>query len=259
MLDNQLRQLRVTVRKGIPVIIDFIDSNFLTLRDREKFEITPKICMFCGSDSDVTNEHIIPRWAFEKDAKKFFNITINGHARTYERSAIPACRICNNERLNALERYIQDLFEHVNPKKYPYGPYECENIIRWLEIIDYKFHVMNAVHRFLSPVNGPHIPLLKDIPLIKLLEFREDLPFNAKVRIRKTLMRTTVKSKATHLNSLLIFTTTNKGFHFFHKLDDFIFIELPKFGVAVFYFYSKVFKSTKDAQEEAMKIIDDAY
>jgi hypothetical protein len=42
-------------------------------------------------------------------------------------------------------------------------------------------------------------------------------------------------------------------------MDDFIFLELPEFKIAIFYFYSKIFEKTKDAHEAAIEIIKSMY
>jgi hypothetical protein len=36
-------------------------------------------------------------------------------------------------------------------------------------------------------------------------------------------------------------------------------LELPKYQVAVFYFFNKVFETQKAAYEEAMKLIEEVY
>ena len=56
-----------------------------------------------------------------------------------------------------------------------------------------------------------------------------------------------------------MFKTKNESFYFFHHLNDFIFLELPKFGIALFYFYSRKFENVEDAKNEAMEIIKRVY
>jgi hypothetical protein len=57
----------------------------------------------------------------------------------------------------------------------------------------------------------------------------------------------------------VIFRTKNTSFYFFHGFNNFIFLELPKYQVAVFYFFNKVFETQKAAYEEAMKLIEEVY
>lgn len=87
---------------------------------------------------------------------------------------------------------------------------------------------------------------------------REEIEFSpekAITQLRNAQRRVTIKSKVKNINSLVIFKTKNKKFHFFHNINDFIFIELPKFQVALFYFYSRTFENIEQAKDEATKII----
>ena len=84
-------------------------------------------------------------------------------------------------------------------------------------------------------------------------------PSKAVTQIRIAQKRVTQKSKINNQNSLIVFKTKNEGFHFFHHLNDFIFLELPKFGVAFFYFYSREFENEEVARDEAMKIVSAVY
>ena len=42
-------------------------------------------------------------------------------------------------------------------------------------------------------------------------------------------------------------------------MDEFIFIELPQYRLALFYFYKRAFTTNQAGQKEAMKIIEQAY
>lgn len=260
MSELNLTRLRVTIRANVKSVMDFIDYNYIR-RENGKAILSKNgiICMFCAGQSQITKEHIIPRWIFERDTNKFFNITLNGHSQTYNKSTIPACQKCNGELLNSLERSIQLLFKGADPKNIPFTLLESENLIRWLEIIDYKFQVMNAAKNFLSPKEGEHIPYLTDFPLYMLLQNKDYSPSKVLTEIRYTLKRISIKDKSAHINSLVIFKTHNESYHFFHTLNDFIFLELPKYGIAIFYFYSQTFQTNKDAFKAAMKIIKKSY
>lgn len=215
--------------------------------------------MFCGSANNITREHVIPRWIFEKDPRKFFDITLNGHSQIYNKTTIPACQRCNAELLSSLERYVKELFRTVDLENSRFSIDELQNVILWLEIIDYKFQIVNITKKFLSPKNGQHIPYLKDFPLYMLLPNRNYSPSQIKSNIRRALKRISMKNKQRHLNSLVVFRTTNKSFHFFHTINDFIFLELPQYGIAFFYFYVKTFEDERQCYKEAMKIIDEVY
>lgn len=180
------------------------------------------LCSFCSTTKNITKEHVIPRWLFEK------NTGINGLGQTYNKATIPACKICNSEILSSLEIYILQLFNTAHSNISELSVDEKENIIRWLEIIDYKFHLLQAN----SDVKTP---------------------------LYRSLTRITIKNKLKHINSLVLFKTTREGFHFFQTMDEYIFMELPIQQFALFYFYSKTFKTPQEAQKEATKIIESNY
>lgn len=240
--------------------MDFIDINYIK-RENDKAVVPTKdlICMFCASPNKITKEHIIPRWIFEKDTDRFFNITLNGHSQTYNKSTIPACQKCNAELLNSLERTIQVLFQNADPRNKAFTTNESEDLIRWLEIIDYKFQVMNISKKFLSPKEGKHIEYLMDSPLYMLLPNKDYSPSKVLTEIRYALNRIAVKGKQRSINSLVIFKTHNKSDHFLHTINDFIFFELPKYGIAIFYFYTRIFETNEAAYKEVMKIMEQVY
>ncbi|KQB99198.1 hypothetical protein [Pedobacter sp. Hv1] len=259
MPDEPLISLRKSIRQNIKTVMDFIDHNYLTRENDKTVKPDSLICMFCGSVGPITKEHILPRWTFQNDTERFFNITLNGQSQTYNKSTIPACAKCNSVLLNYLERKIQVLFTTADPKNVEFTSQDAQNIIRWLEIIDYKFHIMNISNRFLNLKNANHIPYLKNLPLYMLLPNKDYSPSRVLTEIRKILYRLSIKDKKLSLNSLVIFKTSNKSDHFFHTLNDFIFLELAKYGIAIFYFYSKSFKNSEMAYKAAMKIVKEVY
>jgi hypothetical protein len=259
MIKDPLVNLRKLIRSNISGIMQFVDDNYIFRRNDKAVVPDQPICMFCGSKNSITKEHIIPKWVFENDPKRFFNITLNGHGQSYSKSTIPACNRCNSELLNHLERKVQYIFNDIDPGNKPYIIEELEDIIRWLEIIDYKFHIMNISKHFLSLKGGDYIPYLKDFPLYMLLLEKDFSPAKALSEIRKTLHRITIKNKQHHLNSLLIFKTSNLSDHFFHTLNEFIFFEMPRHGVAIFYFLNQDFPNNEAAHDAAMEIIRKVY
>lgn len=84
-------------------------------------------------------------------------------------------------------------------------------------------------------------------------------PSKVIAEIRRSQKRITTKNKNQNINSHITFKTSNKGFNFFHQMNDFIFLELPKKHVAFFYFYHKTFANEIIAHKEAMKIIKQFY
>jgi len=253
-LDLKLRSLRSLAKQNSRTIIDNISRNN-SRKGKGEFEI----CLFCGSSNDITKEHVLPQWTYDGDPTKFFITTINGLPQYYNKATIPACSICNNNRLNSLEVYIQNLFSETDLETTFFNNDELEKIITWLEIIDYKFQVLDARRTFLKSKENGYIPYLADIPLSVLREKVDYSPYKANSEIRKSLKRIVRKSKSLKVNSLIVFHTSNKGFYFFDRMDDYIFIELPQFRKAFFCFHNHTFSNSKKAQKEADKIIKQVY
>ncbi len=215
--------------------------------------------MFCGSNKNLSKEHVIPRWVFENNTTRFFTTDINGLTQTYNRTTIPACHLCNTSLLNSLEKYIKGLFEQVDPKNPVFTEYETENIIRWLEIIDYKFQILNIRREFKASKKHGFIPYLSNFPLSILRPAINYSPSKAFTEARRSQKRITIKSKTNNKNSLVVFKTTNPDFYFFHQMDDFIFLELPRYKLALFHFYKRYSKSNGEAYNEAKSVIHSVY
>ena len=257
---TKAQRFRKTVRENVKHVIRYIDWNYV-LRENDKAVQPSKqqICMFCGSGENITKEHIIPRWVFAKNTKAFFTVNLNGLDQTYNKAIIPACAQCNSELLNDLEKLVQNLFQNRDVATSPFEWDETQEIIRWLELIDYKFQVYNITRKFLVPKNSQKVDYLMDFPLYMLLPNKDYSPFQVLSAIRRSLKRLSVAKKYNHLNSLVVFKTSNKGFHFFHTIDEFIFLEFPQYQIALFYFFKQEFETTKAAHDGAMEIIAKVY
>jgi hypothetical protein len=253
----KLQSLRTSLRRNSKPIIDNIIENHI--QRNKKPNVRSKICMFCSSTTNVTKEHVLPRWVFEKDPDKFFVTDVNGLGQTYNRTTIPACVNCNSDILNSLETFVSQLLDGIDVKKTPFSIEESENIIRWLEIIDYKFQILDVVRVFKTSKQAGHIPFLSDYPISVLRASMDYSPSKVIAEMRRSHKRITTKNKNQNINSLVTFKTSNKGFNFFHQMNDFIFLELPKKHVAFFYFYHKTFANEIIAHKEAMKIIKQFY
>ena len=259
-MSTKPQHFRKAVRHNVKKVIDYIGRNYVW-RENDK-AVTPSkelICMFCGSNELMTKEHIIPRWIFAKDTKAFFTVTLNGLDQTYNKATIPACLKCNSDLLNDLERFIQRLFTNRDVSADPFDWEEIQEIIRWLEHIDYKFQIYNITRRFKASKQVGKIPYLMDFPLYMLLPNKDYTPFQVLSAIRRSLKRLSIARKYDHLNSLVVFHTTNKGFHFFHTVDEYIFLELPQYQIAVFYFFKEKFNTVKEAFDKATTIIKKVY
>jgi len=256
-IENKLKSIRIAARQNSRIIINHIvKANISRIKNSSPIQ---DLCMFCGSTSDLTKEHVVPRWTFENCTKKFFTTNVNGLGQTYNKTTIPACSSCNNDRLGTLEKYISTLFSQTDPNQKYFSKDELSNIIRWLEIIDFKFQILNARRVFITSKENGFIPYLADFPLSVLRPNIDYSPSKAVSEMRRSQKRITIKNKINNLNSLIIFKTSNTDFHFFHTMDDFIFIELPKYNLALFYFYKRTFSTVKAGHKAAMKIIDKSY
>ena len=214
--------------------------------------------MFCGTKNNLTKEHVLPRWTFEKCTKKDFITSINGFRQTYNTTTIPVCTTCNGVLLNSLEKAIIKSISEVDLKNSFFTNEGLQNIVSWFEIIDYKFQVTGFIRKFIKSDRIPYSDYLSKIPLSL---YRTDLGSDTKIlsELKHTLKRISIKSKAQNVNSLVIFKSKNKDFHFFDGYSKFIFIELLKYGIAMLYFYDRIFESNKKANDEAMQLIKEVY
>jgi hypothetical protein len=258
IIDSKLTALRVKARQNSKVIIDHLIKSHIA-RGVKKLHVEKEICIFCSSSKLLTREHVIPRWTFENCTSKYFITLANGIHQTYNKTTVPTCSICNNELLGYLENYILQLFKKTDLSISFFTNYEIQNIIRWLEIIEYKFQVLEVKRKFIKSKSSIFLPDLTDFPLTILRESINYSPSKAVAEVRLCQKRLAMKSKNKNINSLVIFRTRNKGFHFFHTLNDFIFIELPQFKIGLFYFYSKLFKNKNKTFKEANDVIDKVY
>lgn len=257
-IDKKLQSIRTSARQNSRLIINHIVEtkiSRLTPRNNKTIEI----CCFCGSKDNLTKEHVIPKWTYEGSTEKFFITNMNGLDQTYNKTTVPACAECNNEKLSILELYLTQIFSEIKLPTEHFNNADLVNIVRWLEIIDYKFKVLNSKRLFRAHKEKGYIEMLADTPLSILRESVNYSPSKAIAEIRRSLIRLTVKNKSLHLNSLTILKTKNKGFHFFHKMDDFIFIEIPQFEIALFYFFKETFKTHELGHSAAKKIIEEVY
>lgn len=249
----ELLRLRKTIKANQSRIIQEIKNEYYNLNgNRQPF------CMFCSTKRNLTKEHVLPRWTFEKCTKKDFITSINGLRQTYNTATIPACTTCNGVLLNSLEKAIIKSISEVNLKNSFFTDVELENIIRWLEIIDYKFQVTGFTRKFIKSDKILYNDYLSKIPLSL---YRTDLGSDREIlsELRYTLKRISIKSKILRINSIVIFKSKNKSFHFFHSYNKFIFLELPNYRIAMLYFYDRIFESNKEAYDEAMKLIKEVY
>lgn len=256
----QLQLLRKNLRKNGQHIIYYLDENYINrVNGRAKPFKDPLICMFCNVSINIGREHVLPRWAFGKKTDDFFTTPINGLKHTYNSTTIPACSFCNTAILNGLEKRINSLFSNHNLSETFFSHEEREDIIRWLEIIEYKFQIFSLTAKFLASKNAAYNSFLSHFPLSVLDPNINYSPAKVLSGLRDALRRITIKSKNSHLNSLVIFKTSNPDMTFFHKNNDYIFLELPQKKIALFHFFRKVFSDVIQARNEAIEIMHKHY
>ncbi len=250
---DKLLEIRLIARKNGKVVMRKLFDNYLTGLTTKK--IIPS-CAFCGLENNLTKEHVLPKWVFESDSKHYFTTDVNELKQHYIKTTIPLCKKCNSDLLNSLERYIQKTLNEVDLKKRYYSSEEWDNIIRWLELIDFKFQILDIVTKFKAHKKSGYIPSLADFSI----SFMRDMSIRSVTsKARLSLKRISIKDKSKMVNSLIVGITKNKTFHYFHKSGEFIYLEIPSYNKVFFYFYNKEFKNSTTAKKEALKIIKSVY
>lgn len=252
-IDEKFLMLRRIVRKHGKYVMNKLFGDYVKRLTSNK--ITPS-CIFCGTEKNLTKEHVLPKWVFESNATHFFITDINQLSKAYIKATLPACLNCNSILLNSIEQYIQKTLLRVDLKKRFYSHEEWENIIRWLEIIDYKFQVLDITTKFLAHKKVGFIPALTDFPIAII---RNESIRSVTSKCRLAFKRISIRDKSKRSNSLIVGRTIKKTFHYFHTSGEFIHLEIPTYNKAFFYFYKEEFKDDRATKKEAMKIIKSVY
>ena len=257
---SDFRLFRQTVNRNRKKVVDFISANYVQrVNGHSKDFKGPDICFFCGSGANMTREHVVPRWAYGKDPGSWFTTSINGQRQPYEKSTLPCCKVCNTVVLNELEKAVNSIFTGRDLKINPIIDEESELVIAWLELIDYKFQAIGVTRQFKAHKASGYNSFLSDYPISILDPSFEYSPAKVLQTLRASMRQMGVKSKASKINSLVVFKTYNTSFYFFNKMNDFIFLEMPHKEVALFYFYTREFETVEAAHDAAMGIIGENY
>jgi hypothetical protein len=257
---NAFQAIRTNARNNRKAIISFLENHYL-IREHGKAKIRPvkSICIFCSSDQNITKEHILPRWAFERHPNRTFKTVINGLSHKYNQTTLPACKNCNTHLLSKIENRVLEIYSNQNLPNQFFEDDELSDIIRWIQILDYKFQVFSLLTRFKAVAAQGTIPFLSDYSLSVLDPAIEYSPAKAIRNLRRSLDRITVRSKNKNINSLVVFKTSNPDISFFHKSNDFLFLELPQHQIAIIYFYELIFLDVFTARDHAMNLIKNHY
>ncbi|MEE1899700.1 hypothetical protein V1389_15240 [Flavobacterium rakeshii] len=213
-------------------------------------------CLLCGSESNITKEHVLPKWVFENNPRLAFTTDVNQLSQKYISTTLPMCSICNTEILNSLELYIQKTISEVDLKTKYYSPENWENIIRWFETIDYKFQLMDITTKFKAHKEAGYLSYISDLSIAEMRDFSIR---TIKSKARLSLKRISIKDKSKRVNSLIVGTTKMKTFNYFHKSGQFIYLEIPKYNKVFFYFFEREFKDDDDVETEVMELIKAVY
>ena len=247
-VNPRLIELRKKIRANQKKIIDvLIEDHQATL------------CIFCGSTEELTREHVIPQWVYGRCTKRTFIINTNGSSQNYNKTTLPACKDCNSHILGLLEGHLKSEFDRVDIKSSHFTKETTELIILWLETLEYKFQVL-TLRRKLNRVNGSeYSQYIGEMPISMFQGPMDTSPSKVFSNLRGSLKTLSVKSKSARINSLVVFSTTNPDFHFFHSTNNFIFIELAEFEVAFFYFIKRTFDTPEATSLAAKEIISKGY
>ena len=252
-IEDTLLRLRLVARKNGKYVMNKLFDDYLTGHFNKEIIAS---CLLCGSESNLTKEHVLPKWVFENDPKRTFTTDVNQLPQKYIGTTLPMCPTCNSDILNTLEKYIQKTLAEVDLKAKYYSSENWENIIRWLETIDFKFQLMDVTTKFRAHKEAGYIPFLADFSIAEMRDFSIR---TIKSKARLSLKRISTKDKSKMTNSLIVGTTKIKTFNYFHKSGQFIHLEIPKYNKVFFYFYEREFKNDENARKEAMKIIKSVY
>lgn len=255
MIDDKFKELRINLRHSSRRIIhNILDNHF----DPENNAGLPDICIFCGSSTTITKEHVIPKWVFENDPDIYFVTTSNQSSQTYNKSIVPACVHCNTTYLSYIEKYVQGVLSKSDlDTSATY--FELINLLRWMEIIEYKFHVLEFRRKYRASKKYGYETILANVPLSVWRRNIRYSPYKAVAELRKSQKEITVKNKNSKFHSLVIFGLTAPESHFLHGMNSFLFFSLPQYGKALFYFINRKFHDYSTAVEEAKMIIKHTY
>lgn len=243
------------MNEDLQLLRKIIKQNFK--KTKKMLETKQNFCILCSNEENITKEHVIPRWAFEKNIDKFFITTLNEAKQKYNSTVVPCCYNCNSNLLKNFENYLKTLLSKET-KQFSFT--EQREIIFWLEYIDYKFQFLDLHRKFIKNFkNNQVIPYLRQIPLSLLYSNMPEEPEEVYELLKNSLKKLYRKKSIISLNSLVIFKSKNKDFYFFHSFKNFIYIELPQCEIALFYFFNKTFFEPQEAYEECIKILEKHY
>lgn len=208
------------MNQTILTLLQSIEKNF------EISDYGKECCIICGTNKNITKEHLLPKWVFENDVKKSFFISPEDTLYSYRLSYLPCCKTCNSSVLGNFEHHIREILKRENKN---FAISEKEDIIFWIKYLDFKFKIFGvekACHR--NTKSKSNIGLW-DKPKNNPKNFFYDL-FD--------LPATT--------NSLIISEPKQKNFDFFYWKDHYFSITLPQCNVSIIYFFTNKIENIEE-------------
>ncbi len=249
-IDLKFRAIRGNLRRhGHDISEDVFERFHPATKDQD-----PEICVFCNSTIEITKEHVIPRWVFENNTKDSLVSSVNRQVQTFNKAVIPTCAHCNNSLLSPIENYIIKLLPRLERKEV-IDMADADNLISWLEILDYKCQVFDCRKKYIRYVNSEYDPQFAEIPVSWMRHIFEMNPFRALSYLRNSQRRIIRKSKNGRFNSLVVMDPKHASFYFFFQPNEYVFVSFPMFKIALFYFLRKEFIDNDLAYKESIYIL----
>jgi len=249
-INQDFKYLRVNFRKQGKIIAEDVFKRVHPATPKKVKEI----CVFCKSTLGLTREHVLPQWLFESKTGISMISRVNKQTQTYYKAVVPTCSTCNNVALSNIEECIIKIIKKIESKE-NYTQDDLCNIIRWLEILDYKLQVYDCRRKYIKYGDSEYNRDLGEFSVAMLRHFFEMNPFKSYIFLRQSQNRITVKRKYERIESLLIFEPKTSDFNFFNLANEYIFISFPMFKIAIFYFLRKSHNIDREALNEAYEIM----
>jgi len=228
-IDKKFRTLRVNFRKHGKTIAEDVVNRY-----HPATEPGVEICVFCNCSSSITREHVLPKWLVDNELHNTMTSNVNKQTLTYHKAVIPACSECNNSILAYIEKYISKAIQTLDQLNDCKVEDAC-NIVRWLEIIDYKLQVLDCRRKYIKYENSDYDRVWGIFPVSMMRHILSLKPWKAYEWLRTAQRRITVKKK----NPLIVFKTGVRHFNFFTQPNEYVYVSCPMYNIALFYFFKK--------------------
>ncbi len=246
----RFKTLRINLRRHGLAIADNVFKRFHPIGVSPKDEI----CIFCYSSGNITKEHVLPKWILGSDLHDTMVSSVNKQTATYNKAVVPTCSECNNSILAYIEKHIINVI-HTMEILDDCSNEDVYNIIRWLEIIDYKLQVLDCRRKYIKYGNSEYDRDWGIFPISMIRHFLTISPWKAYQWLRSSQRRITVKTKIERINSLVVIKPRIPHFYFFTQPNEYIYISFPIFRIALFHFFKRKYEFYEDAAEDALNII----